>query len=85
MTIRSIIVDDDEPVARDVLSGYLQRNPYCPVVELVGQAQHIREAVPLIGNETAAGFPGRGNAIGNAFDILEACQDEKFETIFITA
>ncbi len=83
MTIRSIIVDD-EPVARDVLSGYLQR--YCPVVELVGQAQHIREAVPLIRElKPQLVFLDVEMPFGNAFDILEACQDEKFETIFITA
>jgi len=83
MTIRSIIVDD-EPVARDVLSGYLSR--YCPVIELVGQAQHIREAVPLIREQKPQlVFLDVEMPYGNAFDILEACQDEKFETIFITA
>ena len=45
MKMRSIIVDD-ELIARNVLENYLKK--YCPSVELVGQAQHIKEAVPMI-------------------------------------
>lgn len=83
MTIRSIIVDD-EPIARDVLAGYLAR--YCPVVELTGQAQDIRDAVPLIREKKPQlVFLDVEMPYGNAFDILEACEGEKFETIFITA
>ena len=83
MTIRSIIVDD-EPIAREVLAGYLAT--YCPVVELAGQAQDIRGAVPLIRElKPQLVFLDVEMPYGNAFDILEACQDESFETIFITA
>jgi two-component system LytT family response regulator len=83
MKIRSIIVDD-ELIAREVLAGYLQK--YCPVVEVVGQAQHIKEAVPMIQSlKPQLVFLDVEMPFGNAFDILEACQDQFFETIFVTA
>lgn len=83
MTIRSIIVDD-ESIARNVLEKYL--STYCPVVELVGQAQHIKEAVPMIKSlKPQLVFLDVEMPFGNAFDILEACQEQSFETIFITA
>src|SRR5689334_17669161 len=83
MKIRSIIVDD-EMIARNVLDGYLAK--YCPIVEVVGQAQHIKEAVPMIQSlQPQLVFLDVEMPFGNAFDILEACQDQKFETIFVTA
>lgn len=83
MKIRSIIVDD-ELIARNVLENYLKK--YCPIVEVVGQAQHIKEAVPLIQAEKPQlVFLDVEMPFGNAFDILEACGDQQFETIFITA
>jgi two-component system LytT family response regulator len=83
MRIKSIIVDD-ELIARNVLENYLKK--YCPVVELVGQAQHIKEAVPMIKElQPQLVFLDVEMPFGNAFDILEACQDQQFETIFITA
>src|SRR6187549_2225096 len=83
MKIRSIIVDDEQ-IARNVLQGYLEK--YCPAVELVGQAQHIKEAVPMIRVlQPQLVFLDVEMPFGNAFDILEACQGQKFETIFITA
>ncbi len=83
MKIRSIIVDD-ELIARNVLENYLKK--YCPVIELVGQAEHIREAVPMIQSlKPDLVFLDVEMPFGNAFDILEACSNESFETIFITA
>lgn len=83
MKIRSIIVDD-ELIARNVLENYIKK--YCPVVELVGQAQHIKEAVPMIQSlQPQLVFLDIEMPFGNAFDILEACDDQSFETIFITA
>lgn len=83
MKIRTIIVDD-ELIARQVLENYLQK--YCPVIELIGQAQHIKEAVPMIKSlKPQLVFLDVEMPYGNAFDILEACSEEKFETIFITA
>ena len=83
MKIRSIIVDD-ESIAREVLEKYLLK--YCPVIELVGQAQHIKEAVPMIKSlQPQLIFMDVEMPFGNAFDILEACSAQEFETIFITA
>jgi two-component system LytT family response regulator len=83
MKIKSIIVDD-ELIARNVLENYLKK--YCPVVEIVGQAQHIKEAVPMIKSmQPQLVFLDVEMPFGNAFDILEACGDQPFETIFITA
>ncbi len=83
MKIRSIIVDDEQ-IARSVLENYLQK--YCPAVELVGQAQHIKEAVPMIQElKPQLVFLDVEMPFGNAFDILEACSGQEFQTIFITA
>ena len=83
MKIKTVIVDD-ELIARDVLQGYLKK--YCPIIEVVGQAQHIKEAVPMIKSlQPQLVFLDVEMPFGNAFDVLEACQDQQFETIFITA
>jgi two-component system LytT family response regulator len=83
MKIKSIIVDD-ELIARNVLENYLGK--YCPVVEVIGYAQHIKEAVPMIKSlQPQLVFLDVEMPFGNAFDILEACQDQQFETIFVTA
>ena len=83
MKIRSLIVDD-ELVARDVLKNYLAK--YCPVVEVIGEAPHIKEAVPMIQSlQPQLLFLDVEMPFGNAFDILEACRNQQFETIFITA
>jgi two-component system, LytTR family, response regulator len=83
MKINAVIVDD-ELIARDVLANYLKK--YCPIVEVIGQAQNIKEAVPLI-KETKPQlvFLDVEMPYGNAFDVLEACNGQAFETIFITA
>ncbi len=83
MKIKAVIVDD-ELIARDVLENYLKK--YCPIVQVVGQAQHIKEAVPMIKElQPDLVFLDVEMPFGNAFDVLEACQPEEFETIFITA
>jgi two-component system, LytTR family, response regulator len=81
--IRTIIVED-ESAARDVLRNYLAK--YCPLVQLIGEAQNIKEAVPLI-HELCPQlvFLDVEMPFGNAFDVLEACKDLYFETIFVTA
>jgi len=83
MKIKAVIVDD-ELIAREVLENYLKK--YCPVVEVIGKAQHIKEAVPMIKSlQPQLVFLDVEMPYGNAFDVLEACQDQQFETIFITA
>lgn len=83
MQIRTIIVED-ESAARDVLRNYLAK--YCPQVQLIGEAQNIKEAVPLIEQlRPQLVFLDVEMPFGNAFDVLEACKDIYFETIFVTA
>jgi two-component system LytT family response regulator len=81
--IRSVIVED-EKAARDVLKSYLQK--YCPQVLVIGEAQNIKEAVPLIQQEQPQlVFLDVEMPFGNAFDVLEACKEYSFKTIFVTA
>lgn len=81
--IKSVIVED-ELAAREVLKNYLSK--YCPQVEVVGEAQNIKEAVPLLHEiQPQLVFLDVEMPFGNAFDVLEACKDLQFETIFATA
>ncbi len=81
--IRSVIVED-ETAAREVLKNYLKK--YCPQVEVIGEAANIKEAVPLLHEvEPQLVFLDVEMPFGNAFDVLEACKDLLFETIFVTA
>ena len=83
MKIRSIIVDDEQ-IARNVLRNYLTK--YCPQVEILGEAENIKEAVPLIEKfRPQLVFLDVEMPFGNAFDVLEGCKDLHFETIFVTA
>lgn len=81
--IRSVIVED-ETAAREVLKNYLAK--YCPQVTVLGEAQNSKEAVQLI-HEVAPQlvFLDVEMPFGNAFDVLEACKELQFETIFVTA
>lgn len=81
--IKSVIVED-ELAAREVLKNYLSK--YCPQVEVIGEAKNIKEAVPLL-HELLPQlvFLDVEMPFGNAFDVLEACKDLQFETIFVTA
>lgn len=81
--IRSVIVED-ETAAREVLRSYLTK--YCPQVEIIGEAQNSREAIPLLHElQPQLVFLDVEMPFGNAFDVLEACNDLAFETIFVTA
>ncbi len=83
MKIRSILVDD-EKIARDVLRNYLSK--YCPQVEILGEAENIKEAVPMIAElQPQLVFLDVEMPFGNAFDVLEATKEYTYETIFITA
>lgn len=82
-TIRSVIVEDEE-TARTVLRNYIAK--YCPQVTLVGEAANIKEAVPLLHKLTPdLVFLDVEMPFGNAFDVLDACKELSFETIFVTA
>jgi len=81
--IKSVIVED-ESAAREVLKNYLHK--YCPQVEIIGEAQNFKEAIPLLHDlKPQLVFLDVEMPFGNAFDVLEACKDLQFETIFVTA
>lgn len=86
MTLQKIqaVIVEDELAAREVLKNYLGK--YCPQVEVIGEAQNIKEAVPLLHEvKPQLVFLDVEMPFGNAFDVLEACKDLQFETIFVTA
>lgn len=81
--IKSVIVED-EPSAREALRAYLSK--YCPQVEVVGEAHNAKQASELLHEiKPQLVFLDVELPFGNAFDILDACADLKFETIFVTA
>jgi len=81
--IRSVIVED-ESAAREALKNYLRK--YCPQIEVIGEAQNCKEAIPLLHElEPQLVFLDVEMPFGNAFDVLEGCKDIYFETIFVTA
>lgn len=83
MKIKAVIVDDEQ-IARNVLRNYLAK--YCPQVEILGEAENINEAVPLIEKmQPQLVFLDVEMPFGNAFDVLEATKHCSYETIFITA
>jgi two-component system LytT family response regulator len=83
MKIKAVIIDD-EVIARDFLRNYLTK--YCPQVEILGEAENIKDAVPLIAEkQPQLVFLDVEMPYGNAFDVLEATKDYVYETIFITA
>ena len=81
--IRSVIVED-EVAAREALKSYLEK--YCPQVEVVGDAHDSKMAIPLLHElQPQLVFLDVEMPFGNAFDVLDACRDIEFETIFVTA
>lgn len=81
--IKSVIVED-ESAAREALKKYLAK--YCPQIEIIGEAQNSREAIPLLHeSQPQLVFLDVEMPFGNAFDVLEGCKDLHFETIFVTA
>ena len=83
MKLNAILVED-EKLSRDILSNYLQK--YCPNINLVGQAENIKEGLKLIeNNDLDLVFLDVEMPYGNAFDLLDQVEDRSFETIFVTA
>lgn len=69
MKITAVIIDD-EKIARDVLRNYLTK--YCPQVQILGEAENIKQAVPLIVEHLPQlVFLDVEMPFGNAFDVLE--------------
>jgi len=81
--ITAVIVED-EKIAQEILTDYIKR--YCPSIQLSGVASNIHEAVPMIHElKPDIVFLDVEMPFGNGFDVLDACSDVSFETIFITA
>lgn len=83
MKIKSVIVED-ELSAREALRSYLEK--YCPQVEVIAEASDAKQAISVLHEvKPQLVFLDVELPFGNAFDILDACKDLYFETIFVTA
>lgn len=81
--ITAVIVED-ETAAIAALQSYLQK--FCPQVQVTGTARNSREAIEVLHQLTPQlVFLDVEMPFGNAFDVLEGCQNLRFETIFVTA
>ncbi|WP_118949845.1 LytR/AlgR family response regulator transcription factor [Taibaiella helva] len=81
--IRAVLVED-EAAAMVALQSYIAK--FCPQVQICGTAQNSREAVSVLHEQQPQlVFLDVEMPFGNAFDVLDACQDLQFETIFVTA
>ena len=81
--IQTVIVED-ESSAREALKAYLVK--YCPQVEVTGEAQDARQADTVLHElKPQLVFLDVEMPFGNAFDVLDACKDLSFETVFVTA
>jgi two-component system LytT family response regulator len=81
--IRTLLVDD-EPDSILVLRRLLEIN--CPEVEVVGQADGVQSAIPMIKKE-APDLLLLDVAVsdGSAFDLLNGIDEINFQVIFISA
>ncbi|MEO6347706.1 MAG: LytTR family DNA-binding domain-containing protein [Aquaticitalea sp.] len=83
MKLNAIIVEDEE-TSREILRNYLKK--YCPIVQVLGEASNVEEALILIRNNNLdLIFLDVEMPYGNAFDLLDKVGDIDFETVFVTA
>lgn len=81
--IKTVIVED-EMAAKVTLENYLKK--FCPQIEVIGYAPDSKVAIQLLHElQPELVFLDVEMPYGNAFDVLDACQDLQFETIFVTA
>lgn len=81
--IRAVIIDD-EILARDVISNYL--NEYCPDVEVVAQASSVKTALAAIQKTNPdLIFLDIEMPDGTGFDLLNRFGKIDFRIIFVTA
>ncbi|MBS7786204.1 response regulator transcription factor [Flavobacterium sp. CYK-55] len=81
--MKTIIVDD-EPKARSILHNLITE--HCKGIEIVGQAQNIKEAVKLINSQTVElVFLDVEMPNENGFALFDYFERPTFETIFCTA
>ncbi len=80
----SAVIVEDESSAREALKAYLTK--YCPQIEVIGEAHDARQAETVLHElKPQLVFLDVELPFGNAFDVLDACKDLHFETIFVTA
>ena len=78
------LIVDDEKVAREILTSYLQK--YCTQIDIIGEAENIMVAKDLIAKKKPdILFLDIEMPFGNAFDLLEELSSVDFEIIFVTA
>ncbi|MCU0394676.1 MAG: LytTR family DNA-binding domain-containing protein [Chitinophagaceae bacterium] len=83
MVINTILIDD-EPGSIRALEGLLEK--YCPVVNIIGQAQNPIEGAKLVQEmQPDLVFLDIEMPYGNAFDMLDKLAPIRFEVIFVTA
>lgn len=81
--INAVIVDDEKK-GRDLLINVIDK--YCPNVEIVGQAENIKDAFAVIEKEHPdLVFLDIEMPNGNGFDLLKKFDKIFFEIIFTTA
>jgi two-component system LytT family response regulator len=81
--IKAVIVED-EAAAVAALQNYIKK--FCPQVQVIGTAQNSKEAIEVLHElQPQLVFLDVEMPFGNAFDVLDGCQDLQFETIFVTA
>lgn len=80
----SAVIVEDEQSAQIALGNYLKK--FCPQVQVVGIASNCKEAITVLHElKPELVFLDVEMPFGNAFDVLDGCQDLAFETIFVTA
>lgn len=81
--IKAVLVEDEQ-AALVALENYIRK--FCPQVQVIGTAQNSKEAIVVLHElQPELVFLDVEMPFGNAFDVLDACQDLQFETIFVTA
>lgn len=81
--IKAVIVEDEQ-AAQVALDNYIKK--FCPQVQVTGHAGNCKEAIEVLHElKPELVFLDVEMPFGNAFDVLDGCQDLEFETIFVTA
>jgi two-component system, LytTR family, response regulator len=81
--IKAVIVED-EAAAVAALQNYIKK--FCPQIQVIGTAQNSKEAIEVLHQlQPQLVFLDVEMPFGNAFDVLDGCQNLQFETIFVTA
>ncbi len=81
--IRSVIVEDERK-GREFLRELLER--YCPQIELVGEADSVAAAVPLIAAQRPdLVFLDVEMPVDNGFRLFDQVDQVDFDVIFVTA